>query len=99
MQHAQAIGLPWFFEDDYEAFRALLPERRWHSSFALWLAAAEDTERKLQAEGRRTFRAQVRSQDFAVWCGSRGLDINNSALVEYANQFAARALLGEHGHH
>lgn len=88
--HVQAVGLPWFAEDDYESFRRVLPNRGWHATYAEWLKAAEQTLQHQATKGRIAFKAHVRSHEFVVWCRERGLDVESHALTAFAAEFAAR---------
>jgi hypothetical protein len=92
----QAAGLPWFAEDDYEAFRSVLPDRRWHRTFHDWETAAQQTLQRLQNDGIRAVKAQVRSAEFIGWCRTTGRDVNTQGLQEFANLAALRAITGEH---
>ena len=94
MQQIQVAGMAWFAEDDYDSFRRLLPERSWHPTFALWRQAAEENLKRLESKGYVTVKADVRSDTFADWCRSRGLDIDTRALTAYANEAAVRTLEG-----
>jgi hypothetical protein len=88
----QIAGLAWFEEDDYESFRAVLPDRRWHPTFDAWREAAEQNANRLEARGIRTIKAKVRSNDFIAWCGLTGRDVDSEALTAYANEAAMRSL-------
>ena len=92
MQTPQAVGMPWFHEDDYEAFRAVLPERSWHSTYGAWLAAAEQNVERLEKQGVRAFKAHIRSHELVDWCTRRGCRVDTQALLGMANEFAARQL-------
>lgn len=48
--HLQIAGLPWFAEDGYESFRALLPDRHWHATYREWERAAQQTLQRVQAQ-------------------------------------------------
>lgn len=85
----QSAGLPWFYEDDYESFRRILPERRWHPTYGEWLQAAEQTLQHESAKGRIALKAYVRSHEFVAWCRERGLDVESRALTTFAAEFAA----------
>jgi predicted aconitase len=91
-------GLPWFSEDDYESFRPILPDRQWHATYALWLAAAQKTEERIQQSGIVTVKAHVRSDTFVAWCRSTGRDVNTKALVAFGNEAALRVYRGDKGH-
>lgn len=93
--HVQIAGLPWFDREDYDSFRLLLPDRRWHRTFDEWERAAQQTLDRVQSQGIRAIKAKVRSHDFAEWCRATGRRIDSDALVAYGNEAAARALLDQ----
>ena len=92
----QAMGMPWFFEDDYASFRAVLPDRRWHATFAEWEAAAQQNLERLQNQGIRAIKAEVRSADFIAWCRRTGRDVNTEALTAFGAEAAYRHITGDH---
>lgn len=94
MQQVQAQGMAWFFEDDYEAFRSVLPDRRWHRTFAEWEAAAEQGIKRAQDQGILAIKAKVRSTDFVAWCRSTGRNVDTQALTTWAAEAARRELVG-----
>jgi len=94
--HIQAVGIAWFEEDDYHAFRLLLPDRDWHDTFREWETAAQQYIQRLRDQGVRAVKAQVRSSAFAAWCRSTGLNIDTKALQHFANLAAIRSSTGEH---
>jgi hypothetical protein len=92
MQPIQALGHPWFDEDDYPSFRAILPDRSWHATYHHWLAAAEQTVQRLEHSGMRVVKVKVRSHAFAQWCRDTGRAVDSGALVQFANEVAYRVL-------
>ncbi len=94
----QAAGMPWFQQDDYEAFRKLLPDRSWHPTFDQWRQAAEQNLQRLEGQGMVTVKANVRSDAFADWCRASGHNIDTHALTTFANEFAFRVLQGDEIH-
>lgn len=92
MNMIQATGMAWFAEDDYESFRAVLPDRAWHATYRQWLAAAEQGVKQHEKLGRRIVKAHVRSDTFVQWCRDTGRDIKTQALLDFANEAAFRAL-------
>lgn len=95
-QPIRAAGLPWFEQDDYQAFRSTLPDRHWHATFGEWEAAAQQTLERLEHQGIRAIKAKVRSTDFVAWCRDTGRNVDTQALLAYANEAAARSIHGEH---
>ncbi|GAB3335187.1 hypothetical protein [Marilutibacter aestuarii] len=92
----QAVGHPWFEADDYESFKALLPERRWHPTFAEWEAAAEQNLKRLKDQGVRAIKAKVRPAEFAAWCRETGRDVDTQALTAFGAEAAYREITGQH---
>ena len=93
----KAAGHAWFYEDDYEAFRKLLPDRSWHATFGLWEKSAEQTVQRFESQGIRAIKAEVRSNEFVAWCTASGLGVDAKALTMYANEFAASVLFKDYG--
>lgn len=91
----QAAGLPWFEADDYESFRAILPDRHWHKTFTEWEAAANQTFKRLENQGVRPVKAKVISHHFVSWCRSAGRNVDTKALLAFANEAAFRSVVGE----
>jgi hypothetical protein len=91
MKQFQAAGMPWFEEDDYDAFRSLLPTRSWHDTHAEWKRAAEQQLDKLARQGVVAVKAHVRSDAFLKWCAAAGRDIDTHALLAFGNEVAVRA--------
>lgn len=89
----QAAGLAWFAQDDYSAWRELLPDRRWHATWQAWLEAAEQTFQRVEHQGILAVKAHVSPDELVAWCQARGIDVDAHALGLYANEVAARALL------
>lgn len=96
MQKVQAVGMAWFEEDDYEAFRSVLPDRKWHPTFREWEAAAKQNAERLKHQGVRAIKAKARSADFVAWCRDTGRDVNTQALLDFANEAAYREIVGNH---
>lgn len=96
MDKIQAVGMPWFVEDDYEAFRSILPDRKWHPTFAEWEAAANQRKEALHHQGFRAFKAQVRSVLFVAWCADTGREVDTKALSAFASEAAYREITGNH---
>lgn len=92
----QVAGMPWFYEDDYETFRSLLPDRSWHDSYREWETAANERLQRVRDDGIRAVKAKVRSGDFADWCRRTGRNVDTQALLAFANEAAYRELTGEH---
>jgi hypothetical protein len=95
-QNVQAVGMPWFEEDDYESFKPLLPDRRWHATFAEWEADAEQNLKRLNDQGFRAIKAKVRSTQFVQWCNGTGRNVDTKALTAFGAEAAFRNIQGQH---
>lgn len=94
----QAVGLPWFERHDYESFRRVLTDRRWHATYDAWLAAAQESFEQAERQGVVAFKANVRSDAFVQWCERNGIDVDNRALLRFASEYA-RWAFGEQQRH
>lgn len=83
-----AIALPWFYEDDFEAFRALLTERQWHRDYREWKQAAPEARARLERQGMTVVQVPVRTSDLKAFCQQRNRRVNTDALVDYCNEWA-----------
>ncbi|NII71487.1 hypothetical protein FHW84_000043 [Dyella sp. SG562] len=86
------VGIPWFIKEDYEAFRRLVPQRSWHTTFGQWEAAATKVLDQQRRAGVLAFKVEVQSESFALWCLDTGHSVDREALSEYASKFARRLL-------
>ena len=96
MQPIQALGMAWFYEDDYEAFRSVLPDRSWHRTFHEWEAAAEKGMQRIRDQGGRPVKAKARSTEFIAWCAAAGHHVDAKALTAFAAEVARREIVGSH---
>ena len=90
MESVQIAGMAWFAEDDYEAFRSVLPDRAWHATYHDWLAAAEANKKRIEEQGIRVVKAYVRADSFRQWCRDSGRHVDTQALTQFANEVAIR---------
>lgn len=86
------VGIPWFIREDYDAFRLLLPERAWHTTFDQRLVAATKALDQQRRVGVLAFEVGVQSDTFALWCRTTARGADRQALTDYASMFA-RSLL------
>jgi hypothetical protein len=86
------IGIPWFFREDYDAFRRLIPQRSWHDTFDQWEVDANKLVDMQKSVGARVFKAPVQSDTFAQWCRLNGHELGSHALSVYASECARRAV-------
>lgn len=98
MSAVEIVGHAWFAEDDYDAFRSILTDRRWHATYDQWLAAANQVQKRYEEGGTRVVRAHVHSGAFVQWCIDTGRRIDTQALTAFANEVAIREHLKMHPH-
>jgi len=90
LDSAPRLSYASFLEEEYEVFKALLPERAWHETFAAW---ERDVERHMwiaRVSGADPLRVTVPLADFVEWCMARNLPIEQSSLSKYASAHARR---------
>jgi hypothetical protein len=84
-----AVGIPWYRREDFAELRALFTDgHKLHATYEGWLAAAEEGERRIKADGTLTVRANLRPEEFAAWCNAKGIPLDSKARMEYANEWA-----------
>ena len=88
---ARLLGVPWFQAEDYEAFQAVLPHRKWPVTHDAWLRDAEKMVIRSKHQGFTVVRVSVTSGDFAAWCATRGIPVDNFALRCLVHQSAIGA--------
>jgi hypothetical protein len=92
------IGIPWCWEEDYDAFVAMFEDRknlpRTWQGFA---DAAEKAEKLYEAKGDTTVRVNIDPRTFPEWCKSKGYRINSHARHKFAFEAAARKANGDGG--
>ena len=82
---APYLAFAWLREEEYAIFKALLPERDWHDTFAEW---EKDIERYVwlaRVGGVGTVRVTVPVADFVEWCLASDLPIQSSSLSKFAS--------------
>lgn len=84
----QAVAFACFAEDDYESFRRLLPQRRWHADYAGWRHAHEQGMQALRDKGGLPIEQEVRSEGFAAWCRVSQRQLDTQSLTGYAVELA-----------
>lgn len=92
----QAVGFPWYREDEFLQLRAMFADgEKLHRTYAEWRRAAETGETEMRAKGARVVRAEIRPDAFAAWCAARGLALDAKARMEFANEAAYRAVMAD----
>ncbi|MGE6333273.1 hypothetical protein [Stenotrophomonas sp. NPDC077659] len=82
---APYLAFAWFRQEEYASFKALLPDRDWHDTFAEW---QKDVERHLwltRVNGIGAVRVTVPLADFVEWCLANGLPVESSSLSKFAS--------------
>lgn len=92
----EATVLVCFAEADYESFRAVLPNRRWHADFAAWRAAHEQGVQTLRDQGKVAIEQEVRSAAFAAWCRANKRQLDSQSLIDYAIELARLRIHTDH---
>jgi len=85
---APYLAFAWFREEEYADFKALLPERDWHDTFAEW---DKDIERHVwlaRVGGVGVVRATV-GGDIVEWCLANDLPVESSSLSKFASAHGA----------
>lgn len=86
---ARVIGLPWYRPEDYERLRAQAADpHTLASSYAAWLASAENNERVAADAGLTVVRVIVDPEVFASWCQERSLLPDGAARRRFAAETA-----------
>jgi len=86
---APYLAFAWFREEEYADFKALLPERDWHDTFAEW---DKDIERHVwlaRVGGVGVVRATVGGGDIVEWCLANDLPVESSSLSKFASAHGA----------
>ena len=77
----QAIGIPWYKEEDYERLRAMFEDGdKLHDSYAGWLQAAENGVKQLEGGGMRVVKVQTDPDEFAAWCRAHGQKLDSDRV-------------------
>lgn len=88
----QGIGLPFFTAEEWQAARAASEDgHTFHDSYAEFVAAIEQGERRLRGQGQATVRVYLRMTEFLPWCARNGRKVNGQARAEFAALSAAQA--------
>jgi hypothetical protein len=91
----QHVGVAWFAEEDYPAWRCLLPDRSWHPSLAAWKADATRCIQEYANVGVIARSVHVSPVDLIAWCDKAGRAVDAHALAHYANAIACVAPDGD----
>jgi hypothetical protein len=83
---SKPVGLPWYKRADYARLRQIMVDgEEFPPSFDRWQRRAEDSERRLKADGRPVVRVHIDPQEFVAWCATAGRTIDRDARIAFAN--------------
>src|SRR5437867_1509082 len=90
---AQITGLAWYRKEDYERVISISKDghifaRRYED----WLAAAEQAQRRIEAQGMRVVRAEIDPNTFPAWCAANGVDVDAKGRTAFPNRAAFEAI-------
>lgn len=89
MTSGRLVGLPWYRRSDYAALLALFTDPdKLPTTFDEWLRHAESIEKQLRTAGLAVVRIWIRPGPFEVWCKERGLQPDQRARLNFANEGA-----------
>lgn len=98
-KQVQIVGMSWYRREDYARILEVMEDAHvLHATHAEWLAAAEKTQKGIEAKGYRAFKAELRLDEFVAWCRNRGLNINADARKLWGNEAAYNVLRGQSTH-
>jgi hypothetical protein len=85
----RAIGICWYEEADYERLKAIFVDgAQLPRTFQEWQQKAEQLRQSRIAQGEVVVKAYIDPDSFPSWCAARGLDVNASSRMHYANTVA-----------
>ena len=83
------LAFAWFREEEYAIFKALLPERDWHATFAEWHTDMERHVGFARVSGVGPVRVTVGVAEFVGWCVANDLPVESSSLAKFASAHGA----------
>lgn len=94
----RVISMAWYRREDYNTIISIMSDsHHMHHSFDVWLADAEQGERKLKSEGYTVVRAFIDPKTFPKWCSASRMDINSKARSSsYATLIANESVNSKH---
>jgi hypothetical protein len=92
MKNLQGIGLPFFPAEEWSAAKTVMEDAHtFHDTYAEFVAAIEQGERRLRGQGQATIRVNLRMAEFIPWCKANGCKINAEGRAKFAAIKAAQA--------
>jgi hypothetical protein len=87
----RAVGIPWYSRNDYPKLREIFDDgHKLPASFSDWLKGAQRLKDEQERRGIGVVKAHINPHTFPAWCAGRGLNIDASARIEFANLAAYR---------
>ena len=84
------IGLPWYRREDYaEITQVMEGSAKYPPRFDAWLIAAEKVLARYEKKGIVVHKVLIDPKTFPAWCRARGLRINSTARMVFANEHVA----------
>lgn len=81
----RAVAMAWFRREDFARIKTMMIDAdKLHSTWELWVKAAEANQQGFEARGFVVIRVVVVPEDFAAWCGKNGRDFDAKARMDYA---------------
>lgn len=90
-KNVQGLGIPFFVEAEWiKAKTAMEDGHTFHDTYAEFVNAINQGEKRLRAQGVATIRVPIVVDEFVTWCLSGGRKVNSHARAEYAALGAAK---------
>ncbi len=90
-KNLQGLGIPFFEEAEWlKAKTAMEDGHTFHATYAEFVNAIQQGEKRLRAQGVATIRIPIVVDEFIAWCRSAGRKVNSNARAEYAALGAAK---------
>ena len=84
----RAVGIAWYSRQDYRRALEIMDDAaELPRTFDQWLKRAEATEREIKRAGHIVVRAMIKPEEFAAWCGAKGLNTDGKARSQWATEF------------
>lgn len=82
----QVIGMSWYKEHEYLRIRDIFDDGyKLPSTYSKWLQQAQNNFNNLTAQGNTVIKIYINPDTFPNWCIQRGLSIDSSSRIEFAN--------------
>lgn len=86
------IGMVWYSLEHYTEIKAMMKDRHLlPATYSEWRLYAEQNERQIRRQGKRTIRANLVPNVFREFCLAHSLDFDARGRMEFANWAAIQA--------